>query len=127
MDIPDSFFHADEKGCKGFVEWGFMSTTSDKSIAIKYSGVEEGRPHAIVLEIRTGAVDRGACIQQLSQYPQVLGVGFVIACDIILILKLISGSGISLDSVFVCSTLFRCAHRIYTARPSFDCSSSPQF
>ncbi len=29
MDLPPHFFHADAQGRKGFVEWGFMSTTSD--------------------------------------------------------------------------------------------------
>jgi hypothetical protein len=81
MEIPDSFFRPDEKGCTGFVEWGFISTTANKSVAIKYSGVEEGRPHAIVLEIRTGAVDKGACIQQLSQYPQVILLLKTVKCQ----------------------------------------------
>jgi hypothetical protein len=30
MDLPKSFFTADPQGRKGFVEWGFMSTTSDQ-------------------------------------------------------------------------------------------------
>ena len=45
-----------------------MSTTADREVAIKYSGVEDGRPKATVLVIRTGAVDRGACLQEYSQY-----------------------------------------------------------
>jgi hypothetical protein len=32
MDLPPSFFHADEKGRKGFVEWAFMSTTSNLEV-----------------------------------------------------------------------------------------------
>ena len=55
------------QGSRGFAEWGFMSTTADKSAAIKYSGVLEGRPKAIVLVITVSAVDRGACIRDLSQ------------------------------------------------------------
>ncbi len=30
MDLPKEFFAADPQGCKGFVEWGFMSTTSNE-------------------------------------------------------------------------------------------------
>jgi hypothetical protein len=32
MELPKGFFTADPNGCKGFVEWGFMSTTSDKEV-----------------------------------------------------------------------------------------------
>ena len=32
MDLPPHFFHADEQGRKGFVEWAFMSTTSDLKV-----------------------------------------------------------------------------------------------
>ncbi len=32
MDLPKEFSTADPQGCKGFVEWGFMSTTSDKEV-----------------------------------------------------------------------------------------------
>ena len=68
LDLPDSFFRSDERGCKGYAEWGFMSTTSDKEVALRYSGVKEGRPCPTVLVMRVGAVDRGACIRELSQY-----------------------------------------------------------
>ena len=32
MDLPKAFFSADSQGRKGYVEWGFMSTTSDKQV-----------------------------------------------------------------------------------------------
>jgi hypothetical protein len=32
MDLPKEFFAADPQGRKGFVEWGFMSTTSDEQV-----------------------------------------------------------------------------------------------
>ena len=35
---------------------------------MQYSGVAEGRPQAMVLRMRTGSIDRGACIAELSQY-----------------------------------------------------------
>ncbi len=69
MRLPDHFWNADQNGCRGFAEWGFMSTTSKKSIAIQYSGVKEGKPLAMLFEIQVSSVDRGACIQEFSQYP----------------------------------------------------------
>ena len=36
--------------------------------AINYSGVKSHEVLPIVLQIRTGAVDRGACIRDFSQY-----------------------------------------------------------
>ena len=32
VDLPISFFSADSQGRKGFVEFGFMSTTSDEQV-----------------------------------------------------------------------------------------------
>lgn len=68
VDLPSQFYANDENGCKGFCEWGFMSTTSDKNIALRYSGVEEKRPKPTVLVVKVSSVDRGACIKSMSQY-----------------------------------------------------------
>ena len=68
--LPESFSVRDSLGCTGFTEWGVMSATSQRDVAISYSGIEEKKPVPIVLEIRVGAVDRGASIQNFSQYPQ---------------------------------------------------------
>ncbi len=68
-DLPDSFFKMDEHGCTGFVEWGFMSTTACKQVAVDYSGINESKPLPLVLALRVGAADRGACIREFSQYP----------------------------------------------------------
>ena len=68
-DLPESFFKRDENGCSGFVEWGFMSTTASKQVAISYSGLSKHKPLPIVLAIQVGAADRGACIKNFSQYP----------------------------------------------------------
>jgi hypothetical protein len=70
IDLPDGFYKSDACGCRGFVEWGFMSTTADKAVAIQYSALKEGQPFGIVLEISVGSVARGACIKEFSQYPQ---------------------------------------------------------
>jgi hypothetical protein len=67
-DLPELFFRTDDHGCSGFTEWGFMSTTSRKEVAIEYSRVQEGNPLPRVLIINTGSIDRGACIKEFSQY-----------------------------------------------------------
>ena len=69
LELPDSFTIADENGCKGWTEFGFMSTTADRAVAVQYSGVKDRKPQASIMEIRPNAVDRGADISEFSQYP----------------------------------------------------------
>ena len=74
LEFPERFTRPDPSPpCKtpnalGFLEYGFMSTTADKSIAVQYSGVKEGKPKAGILQIRPNSVDRGADISEFSQY-----------------------------------------------------------
>jgi hypothetical protein len=70
VTLPPHFTTADEHNCKGMTDWGFMSSSTDKSVAIQYSGVLEGRPHAMVLEIEPSCADRGAIVSEFSQYPK---------------------------------------------------------
>jgi hypothetical protein len=73
MEMPESFSKVDEDtGCSGYAEWGFISTTANKSVAIQYSGVDEGKPRATVLCIRPSSVDRGASIAEFSQCARCL-------------------------------------------------------
>jgi hypothetical protein len=67
--FPVSFFKSNEKGHKGILEWGFMSTTANKAIAIQYSGIRQGKPQPTILELNAGTVDRGADLNKFSQYP----------------------------------------------------------
>ncbi len=67
--LPEHFSQPDEFNCRGMTEWGFMSCSADKEVAMGYSGAAEGRPHAIVLEIEPSCVDRGAVVSEFSQYP----------------------------------------------------------
>ncbi len=73
LEFPDSFSRADPKRTTpivlGFLEYGFMSTSADKSVAVQYSGVKEGMPKACIMQIHPNAVDRGADISKFSQYP----------------------------------------------------------
>jgi hypothetical protein len=66
--LSDSFYKSDKQGNKGLAEWGFMSTTASKEIAIQYSGIREQKPFPIIFEIITGVIDSGACIKSFSQY-----------------------------------------------------------
>jgi hypothetical protein len=34
-ELPASFYQHDKQGRQGYMEWGFMSTTSDKQIAVQ--------------------------------------------------------------------------------------------
>ena len=68
-ELPNSFYEADEHGCLGFMEYGFLSTTSHRETAVEYSGAGEGKPLPMVIQTRASSIDRGACIKYLSQYP----------------------------------------------------------
>jgi hypothetical protein len=35
VSLPESFYHTDSNGCRGFAEWGFMSTTSLREVHIQ--------------------------------------------------------------------------------------------
>ena len=67
--LPEHFTMPDEHNCKGMTEWGFFSCSTDKRVALRFSGVEEGRPHAMVLEVEPSCADRGATVVEFSQYP----------------------------------------------------------
>ena len=63
--LPEAFRKEDRFGVRGGVEFGLMSTTEDLSVATQYAGTK-----ATVYKIGVGAVDRGASLQFLSQYPK---------------------------------------------------------
>ena len=69
LALPDQFYKAPESGYKGFVEWGFMSTTSDKAVAMEYTGVTKGKLFPTLLQVRPAAVDHGGDISEYSQFP----------------------------------------------------------
>ncbi len=69
LELPDSFSKADANGCSGYCEFGFMSTTADRAVAVQYSGIKDRKPQASILEIHPNSIDRGADISEFSQYP----------------------------------------------------------
>jgi len=66
--LPDYFYEPDECNCRGITDYGFLSSSVHKHVALMYSGLQEGRPHAMVLEIEPSAVDRGASVREFSQF-----------------------------------------------------------
>ena len=79
MELPDTFFVPSEfcvpsrvcmtPNALGYTEFGFMSTTQERSVAVQYSGVRDNKPKASIMEIHPNSVDRGADISEFSQYP----------------------------------------------------------
>ena len=68
MKLGDDWFLPNERGVTTGVELAFMSTTLDRSVALQYSGVGNGEA-GTVMEFEVGAVDLGAQLDGLSQYP----------------------------------------------------------
>jgi hypothetical protein len=69
--LPECFWDTSPNGLNvfGYTEFGMMSMTGSKEIALQYSGVLRGQKHPAVLAFAAGAVDRGARVQPLSQFP----------------------------------------------------------
>ena len=65
LELPEAFTTPDECGIRGGVEFAMMSTTLDRRVALQYAGQET----PTIFEINLGAIDRGASLTFLSQYP----------------------------------------------------------
>ena len=70
-NMPEMFFEANSRGLRGGVEYGFLSTTDQKDLALRYAtGMSTGTPGAgIMIEATMTMSARGANISSLSQYP----------------------------------------------------------
>ena len=66
VKLPDSFSSAGEDGACGGTEYGFMSTTTSKEVAVSYIG-KKALP--LIFEIELGAVDKGCPMSGVSQFP----------------------------------------------------------
>jgi ankyrin repeat protein len=62
------WFNKNARGVSSGVELGFMSTTQSRAVAMEYSGFKGGELGTI-FEFGVGAVDLGAQLDSLSQYP----------------------------------------------------------
>eukprot|EP00960_Hanusia_phi_P059475 764173-Hanusia_phi.AAC.1 len=65
--MPERFVQEDKLGVSGGVEYGMLSTTEKREIAVQYA-TNKGT-HPTVFAISCGAIDRGADLGFLSQYP----------------------------------------------------------
>jgi hypothetical protein len=54
----------------GGVEFAFMSTTADRTVAMQYAKGSQQSKASTVMEIKMGMIDRGADLAWLSQYPE---------------------------------------------------------
>ena len=66
MRLPKCFYEQNEKGVMGGAERAFMSTTTNRDVAIYYIA---GRKMATIFSIQVSAVSKGASISHLSQFP----------------------------------------------------------
>ena len=73
MRLPEQFLTADEFDVRGGVELGFLSATSQRSVALEYAA---SSGTGIVYEIQQSMGDRGADLSWLSQYPHEAEVCF---------------------------------------------------
>jgi len=64
--LPDAFWEPDEFDVCGGCEFGFMSCTTDRAVALEYAGSGHSGV-GVVFEIQQGLVDRGADMSWLSQ------------------------------------------------------------
>jgi hypothetical protein len=65
----DLISHKNEHGIRGGVELAFMSTTTNREVAISYSKPGRENKCSMVFEIQMGMIDRGAEMSWVSQYP----------------------------------------------------------
>ena len=80
--LGPKWFSPDTRGVRSGVELGFLSTTVCKDMALEYSGVKMCGMGTI-LEVDIGAIDCGAQLNCLSQYP-----GLNLTIDIIRIVHI---------------------------------------
>eukprot|EP00965_Chrysotila_dentata_P262032 6214451-Pleurochrysis_carterae.AAC.1 len=66
--LPSNFLNPNEQGVRGGVERAFMSTTTDRNVALAYASSAPGKA-ALVFEIQQGMIDRGADLSLISMYP----------------------------------------------------------
>jgi hypothetical protein len=68
--LPPSFTQENAFHVRGGIETAFMSTTTDRAVALSYAQDRGGGgAPGLTIEIQQGMVDRGASLGWLSQYP----------------------------------------------------------
>lgn len=79
--LPGKFWKPNSDNIRGGIEVAFMSTTTNRAVAMNFASEVEGgqgkkvtKP-SVVFEIQMGMVDRGAAVQCFSQFPAEAEVG----------------------------------------------------
>lgn len=67
LKIPHRFLNPDARGCRGGVEFGYLSTSASKAQAIGYIKLFKGMPQ--LYQFSLGQVDCGASISWISYFP----------------------------------------------------------
>ena len=67
--LPAEFYLENSEAILGYCEFGFMSASASRKVAVEYSGVGAGNTEAKVLAMQLDSVNRGARIVGFSQYP----------------------------------------------------------
>ena len=71
--LPEQFWTPNEHGVMGGIELGFMSTTTERDVALMYMQ-QSGKAAKMVFEIRMGMIDRGA-VRGTASNPQSAVIG----------------------------------------------------
>jgi len=67
MRLPKKFWVANQWRARGGVEFGFLSTTTKRKVAIQY--INAGQAVPTIFEIEVGMIDKGGSVSFLSQFP----------------------------------------------------------
>lgn len=67
--LPDFFWRAEQGRPRGGTEIGFQGTTTDLEVAMTYAVCNGSAKRGTLLTIQVGALDSGAQIDWLAQYP----------------------------------------------------------
>lgn len=69
MKLPKAFTEKNEFNVRGGVEYGFMSTTADKNVAMMFAKDGDTKTASTLVTANMGMISRGASLDWLSQYP----------------------------------------------------------
>jgi NLR family CARD domain-containing protein 3 len=64
--LPGCFIECAEGGGRGGVDFGFLSTTTNESVAVRYIG---GKKMPVLFQFDVGDIDRGASLSFLVCVP----------------------------------------------------------
>jgi Leucine-rich repeat (LRR) protein len=84
--LPAEFWKPNEQNVRGGIELAFMSTTTDRDIALHYSGASNASDKpSIIFEMQMGMIDRGAPVQWCSQFPEEAEILFapLTGCEVV--------------------------------------------